>query len=799
MAPSRLFSSAPIPTAPDGTMTRVRVGEPLPLDQLPVWEGFHAQPVVAVPETPSLAALLGGLNPEQLRAVTTVEGPLLILAGAGSGKTNVLTKRVAHLLHLGVAPKSILAVTFTNKAAREMKERVHRLVGDAGEDVWVSTFHSTCARVLRMEIEALGWTKRFAIYHDDDQLRIIKELVAHHGYDPAKVIPKDLLSTIDHHKNRMVGPDELLAQRRSHLNDPLLRIWRDYEERLKAADAIDFNDLIGLTVKLFQKEPDVLHRWQQRFRYVMVDEYQDTNRGQYLLIQLLASHGNLAVVGDDDQSIYSFRGADISNILSFQRDFPAATVIKLEQNYRSTKNILAVGNAVVAVNTGRMDKKLWTEADAGHKVLLIACETPMQEAERVAAGMQKLRRMGFTYGDIAIVYRTNMTSRVFEQALRTQNIPYRIVGGRKFYERREIRDVLAYLRLIVNPADDAAFLRAVSVPPRGIGPKTLQSLREEATTRGEPLLRVARGRKSASSRDGKLFGAFVDVIDELADLAKEVMPGDLVVRALDRTGYLAWVDAQGAAEKDRLDNLDELVRDAATVALPEEAQLPMERLRAWLDRIALAGQDEDIPDGGLVTLMTVHNAKGLEYPVVYVVHMMEGQFPHSRSIDKPEDVEEERRLAYVAFTRAMKRLVVTRSRQQPQMVEKGGQPGQRKPAAPSRFLFGLPPEACEGDLPEGDPASADDEAATTLEPAEQRKLHVYLKHRQEATRVEGHHTLVDIEDPEDLRVGSRVHVPERGIGVVRGRSGRGALMVSFDGRPPVPVPLRGTGIQWVRD
>jgi len=441
------------------------------------------------------------LNPEQHRAVTTLDGPLLILAGAGSGKTRVLTRRIAQMIHTGLDPTHLLAVTFTNKAATEMKERVAELIGDAGKRVWVSTFHSSCCRILRKDIEALGYTRRFAIYDDDDQLRILKDLIHTYGYDKSKVDPRAIRGQIDHYKNRMLSTDQVIQQMRSHVNDPLIKIWRDYEEALRAADALDFNDLIGTTVRLFREHPDVLARWTRKFQYIMVDEYQDTNQGQYEFLQMLSSsHRNLAVVGDDDQSIYGFRGADISNILNFEKDYPEATVVRLEQNYRSTGNILQLANAVVAENTGRLVKRLWTDAPKGPKVQMFRVQTPRDEAQRVARTILTLRRNGHKWHEFAIIYRTNAISRLFEHALRAVKIPHRIVGGRKFYERREIRDVLAFLRLIVNPANDAAFLRVVNVPPRGIGAKTLAKLREEASSRGLPLLRTARAQAGGSSK-----------------------------------------------------------------------------------------------------------------------------------------------------------------------------------------------------------------------------------------------------------------------------------------------------------
>nr|MBA2322018.1 ATP-binding domain-containing protein [Deltaproteobacteria bacterium] len=522
-------------------------------------------------------------------------------------------------------------------------------------------------------------------------------------------------------------------------------------------------------------------------------------------------HGNLGVVGDDAQSIYGFRGADVTNILNFQRDWPNALVVRLEQNYRSTANILALANAVVSRNENRLDKALWTEAAAGAKINLFAAETPADEAKWVARAVLQLKRFGNALGEIAIIYRTNAISRTFESALREHRIAYRIVGGKKFYERREIRDLLAYLRLVVNPADDAALLRVINVPTRGIGSKTLQALRDDATTRGEPLLPVARMR--ASSHKG--IAAFVATIDDVTRAARDEDPAALVQRLVERSGYAAMLeedkddrDPLSLDAKARLDNLTELVRDAATFDPPPEAITPMERLTAWLDRIALSADTDEIPEGGEVTLMTVHSSKGLEYPVVFVVQMSEGIFPHARSEETA--IDEERRLAYVAFTRAMTRLIVTRSRQLPAW---GGRSG--GPAAPSQFLTGLPAELCEGDLPDTTPAFA---APPPTERA--RKLATFVERRRgggaeptddevpswarhrprppeaPAPPVASPRVLIEIEDADELARGVRVFHSRFGAGAVLHRAG-GRLQVAFDQGGPRWIPLGGTDLHRV--
>ena len=717
-------------------------------------------------------AHLQRLNPEQHRAVTAIDGPVLVLAGAGSGKTRVLTRRIAHLMHSGVDPKNVIALTFTNKAANEMRERVAELIGDRAERVWCSTFHSSCARILRKDIEPLGWTRRFAIYDDDDQLRLIRGIVADAGYDPSRVVPRDVMRRIDHYKNRMLGPTEVLDQRRSHISDPIVRIWRDYEAALQASDALDFNDLVGKAVLLFQRHPEVLAKYREQFRYVLVDEYQDTNRGQYLFLRLLADeHRNLAVVGDDDQSIYGFRGADVSNILTFQEDYPEAAVVRLEQNYRSTGHILQLANAVVAHNPDRLDKKLWTESENGAKVQLIVTATVRDEAARVATALHTLRRQGHAWSDLAVIYRTNAIARYFEGALRSQRIPHKVVGGRKFYERREVRDLLCFLRLMVNPVDDAALLRVVNVPTRGVGAKTVAALRAEAQKRGQPLLSTARATAGGRSVGQRGLTAFVRLIDELSLLSRDLGLAPLVTEVIERSGLRAMlegeVDDSGEITREargRLENLQALITDADAFVSPPDVVAPVEQLTAWLDRIALTAGADEVPDGGRVTLMTVHSSKGLEFPVVFVVQMNEGMFPHERSIET--GLEEERRLAYVAFTRAMQRLVVTRS----QRTASPRGPG--RAAQPSRFLFGIPTEVCNGDLPGGEAATSGRSERLASARATSGKLSAFLAHHREqpppdATEDPDLHTLVDIETISQLRRGVRVRHPRFGVGEIR--------------------------------
>ena len=754
------------------------------------------------------------LNPEQYRAVTTLEGPLLILAGAGSGKTRVLTRRIAHLLHEGVDPENILAVTFTNKAAAEMKERVHELVGERAEKLWISTFHSTCVRILRMDIEKLEYTGKFAIYDDDDQLRLVKDILEELGYarDPSdesepdpSTDPRYLLSQIDDFKNRMLSPEDLVRQRRARSDEAKIRVYRSYQERMKTADAVDFNDLIALTVTLLRQYPEVRNKYQERFVYLMVDEYQDTNPAQYeLLRQMTGPRRNLAVVGDDDQSIYAFRGADISNILGFERDFPGATVIRLEQNYRSTGHILEISNQLVRHNnhTGRKQKTLRTEAEQGERVMLVERDNPDDEANWVAAAIRKLVRMSYGYSDIAIIYRTNRTSRLFESALRRMAIPLTIIGGKKLYERREVRDIIAYLRLLVNPADDTSFLRIVNVPRRGVGPKTLQKLREDAANRGEPLLTVSRSHALGKSPGAKGLATFIKLMERLADASRELSVAGLVHTTLHESGYWEMLDSDRDDEaKRRMENLQELVADARAFEAPPEAVTPIEQLLSWMDRAKLTGASDEEAEDGQVTLMTVHASKGLEFPIVFVVQMVEGQFPHRRSAERDADVAEERRLTYVAFTRAQKRLYLTRSLHQ-------SSPDGKKTelATPSRFLFEVPRTSCRGDFPvhpEDRPIAGEtpDEVHVEYEPEERAAPRAPKRRRAvtpEPAAPAGTYVTMDLESPDQLKPGVRVLHANYGLCTVLQNNGA-TVRLERERGGRFPSPIRGDLLQLVAD
>ena len=636
-------------------------------------------------------AHLQDLNPPQQEAVEHKDGPLLILAGAGSGKTRVLTRRIAHLLHEGVWASKILAVTFTNKAAAEMRERVIELVGDEGRRLWVSTFHSSCARILRIEAEHLGYTKQFVIYDTDDQLRLMKSILKDLELDPKRHPPRGYLGIIDQAKNKMWGPRELSE---SELVQPPMmeRVFRAYERGLKQQNAMDFNDLIGRTVTLFRQNAEVLEKWQDRFRYLMVDEYQDTNRAQYELVKLLASkRRNLAVVGDDDQSIYSFRGADIQNILDFEKDFPEARVVVLDQNYRSTGNILRAAGAVVKNNTGRKEKELWTSTPSGDPVRVVTSPDEDMEAKLVVAGIARKIREGRSPKELAVIYRTNARSRPLEKELKNRHIPYKLIGARRFYDRKVVKDLLAYLRLLVNPADEMSLMRVINTPSRGLGPKAIDVLKKEARERGIPMSEATRFAGQGTSKRAKAFRGFHELVEQWKQDLHRLEPGELVAKVVADSGYGAMLQAQGEEGLTDLDLLKELSRDLQGElegeGVEEDAAV---RLQAFLDRAALASQADEVDsDEGSVTLLTAHLAKGLEFPVVYVVALVEGAFPHSRSSEREEDIEEERRLAYVAFTRAMEELHLSWHRKRRAY-------GQGFEAvAPSRFLRELPPDVLD--------------------------------------------------------------------------------------------------------
>ena len=611
------------------------------------------------------------LNGPQKEAVLHTDGPLLILAGAGSGKTRVLTHRIAYLIdERGVNPWNILAITFTNKAAEEMRQRVDSLVAFGAESIWVSTFHSMCVRILRRFIERLGYENRFTIYDTDDQKTLMKEVCRKVDIDTKVFKERSLLSAISSAKNEMILPDEFELNAGGDFGQQkIAKVYREYEAQLKSNNALDFDDLLVKTVQLLETQPDVLEYYQERFRYIMVDEYQDTNTVQFRLVSLLAGkYKNLCVVGDDDQSIYKFRGANIRNILDFEHEFPDAHVIKLEQNYRSTGNILDAANGVISNNKGRKEKTLWTDNGEGEKVYLRQFDTAYDEAEFIAEDIRRGVREGASYNDNAVLYRTNAQSRLFEEKFIAMNIPYKIVGGINFYARREIKDLLAYLKTVDNGQDDLAVRRIINVPKRGIGLTTINRIQESAAERGigfyealmAPELIPGVGR-SASKLDS--FAALIEYFKGRAD---QESISDLLREILEKTGYIESLESEDKVEAEaRIENIDELLNKAA--AYEEDCQDRDEEptLSGFLEEVALVADIDSLEeDQDYVVLMTLHSAKGLEFPHVYLAGMEDGLFPSYMTItsDDNEDLEEERRLCYVGITRAERELTLTCAR-----------------------------------------------------------------------------------------------------------------------------------------
>jgi DNA helicase-2/ATP-dependent DNA helicase PcrA len=617
--------------------------------------------------------LLEGLNPVQQQAVLATEGPVLIVAGAGSGKTRVITHRVAHLLRNGVRPRQVLAITFTNKAAKEMRERISHLVGSSiANDMWIMTFHSSCARILRYDADALsesmGLGKNFTIYDEQDAERVISGVLKELNLDTKKWTPRSFKHAISQAKNVCVGSAELAAVAGSYPERIAAQVYGLYEKRLAEANALDFDDLLMRTVQLFERNPDVLTKWQERFRYIVIDEYQDTNHAQYRVASLLAArYRNLCVVGDEDQSVYAFRGATIRNILEFERDYPDAQIFKLEQNYRSTQVILDAANAVIRNNTQRKDKRLFTAGDQGAKVMRYQADDEHDEAHFIAGTVNELAREGRKAGEIAIFYRTNAQSRVLEETFIRYGIRYRIVGGLKFYDRREVRDALAYLRAAHNPADRISVVRAAGSPKRGVGEGTVDRLLQWANDRGVTLA-------DAFERADEVLGLTKPARAGAADLARILRMirqrdeagaplADVIRVATEESGLLATFEAEDTIEsQSRVENLQELAGVAEEFEAGRQQEGAPARLADFLERTSLIAEVDMLTEAEeAVTMMTLHNAKGLEFPVVFLTGLEEGVFPHIRSIDDPDQLEEERRLAYVGITRAQSILYLTHS------------------------------------------------------------------------------------------------------------------------------------------
>ena len=663
-------------------------------------------PVPPAPDSP----LVEGLNPEQAAAVLHDSGPLLIVAGAGSGKTRVLTHRIAHLIReRDVHPQEVLAITFTNKAAAEMKDRVGRLIGDrvVGLDrdehgvakarpwggMWVSTFHAACARLLRKEAPRLGYKPSFTIYDAADSARLVGICVKDLQMDPKRVPPRGVAAAISNAKNELIDFDTYGLRAETWFDQQVAEVYRMYQERLHRASAFDFDDLLVKTVEVFQLFDDVLERYRLQFRHVLVDEWQDTNRAQYEMVRLLAEeHRNIAVVGDDAQSIYRFRGADIRNILDFEKDFPDATRITLDRNYRSTQNILDAANAVIANNTRQLDKHLWTDAGAGVKVVKYTAENEHDEAAFITEEVDRLAdQHGVPYGDVAVFYRTNAQSRVLEEVLIRLGMPYQIIGGTRFYERKEIKDMLAYLQVVVNPFDDVAAKRVLNVPRRGIGAKTEEALDLFAGRENVSFMEACQRVEENHLLSARAIGAvrdFVSIVDGLRTIVVEEQPTlhRIVEMTWERTGYLQELEAERTVEAlGRAEN----VRELASVADDFAELQPDATLEEFLERVSLVSDADQLQDEqSKVTLMTMHNAKGLEFPVVFVVGMEDGVFPHHRSLGDPDEMEEERRLCYVAMTRAEQRLYLTCAWSRTLFGGTNANP-------PSRFLREVPPELVE--------------------------------------------------------------------------------------------------------
>lgn len=628
-----------------------------------------------------------GLNPQQAEAVINTEGPMLIMAGAGSGKTKVLTCRVANLLQKGVRPYRILAITFTNKAAAEMRERVNNMSGPAAKDVWLFTFHAFCARFLRMEIDKLpGYGGNFAIYDTADSQNLIKQILKEMNLDDKRFQPSGILSRISNAKNALQDAAAFARQAGDFYEQKVADIYSRYEQKLQLNNALDFDDLLMLSIKLLQENKEVREKYQDRFDYLLVDEYQDTNHAQYLLTKFLAAkHRNICVVGDADQSIYGWRGADIQNILDFEKDYPDAKVIKLEQNYRSTQIILDAANAVIENNTGRKPKNLWTENKSGADIIYFQAVDERDEARFVIEQLQNLQRTeNKKLGDMAILYRTNTQSRIFEEMLIKSGISYNMVGGLKFYERKEIKDIIAYLRVIFNPADSLSLLRIINVPKRGIGDASLAKIQAYAAANNVSLFEAV---SNAAAIDG-LSSRFVSKLDDLAgiifelmNLANEVPVEDLIDRVLRDTGYLEELENERTPQaQSRIDNLHELISVAQEFAKSEEEN----NLENFLAHVALVSDIDDTELGeDAITLMTLHSSKGLEFPVVFLVGMEEGLFPHARTLMDETEIEEERRLCYVGITRAKEKLFLSSTKMRTIY-------GNTVTYPPSRFLQEIP-------------------------------------------------------------------------------------------------------------
>ena len=636
--------------------------------------------------------ILKGLNDKQYEAVVNTEGPCLVIAGAGSGKTKVLTHKIAYLIgEKQVLPWNILAITFTNKAANEMKERIENLVGDVAKDIWMGTFHSICVRILRRFIDRIGFDSSFIIFDTSDQRTLVKACVKSIGLDDKMFTDRSVLSEISNAKNEMLDPEQYTVRANGDFRkEKIALVYEMYQKRLKENNAIDFDDIINYTIKILMDNPDILEYYSDKFKYVLVDEYQDTNKAQFTLVTLLASkNGNITVVGDNDQGIYSFRGADISNILNFERDFPGTKIIKLEQNYRCTGNILKAANAVIKNNEVTYKKELWTENEIGNLPTVYSANNEYDEGTYIAQQIEHLRREEYyKYSDFAVLYRMNTQSRAIEEILRRESIPYKIIGGLKFYERKEIKDIISYLRLIQNPADNLSLKRIINEPKRGIGKTSLDKIEEISNNSGVPMYEIIEhadqfglNRVFLNSRE------FVNAIEELRAKKDELSVSELIKETLKKSGYTKALELENTIEaENRIENLDEFL----TVAIEFEEEEAENGLSQFLEGITLSSDIDNLEeDEDYVTLMTLHSAKGLEFPVVFLVGMEEGIFPGYKSISEPKELEEERRLCYVGITRAKENLFLTCSKQRTIF-------GSTSYNQTSRFLKEIPEDLLEG-------------------------------------------------------------------------------------------------------
>ena len=638
---------------------------------------------------------LSTLNKEQRQAVDTLDGPLLILAGAGSGKTRALTYRIANLVDHGVSPWNILALTFTNKAAREMRERTEALLGGSVKDMWVATFHSCCTRILRSDIDKLGRDRNFVIYDDDDQTSLIAAIMKRLGVNDKDITKRQIKEHISEAKNKSTEPEKFLMDN-PYLDESVLKVFREYQRSLKEYNALDFDDLLGKTLELFQSCPEVLQKYRSKFRYILVDEYQDTNVMQYHIVELLArEHGNICVVGDDDQSIYGWRGADIRNILDFEKDFPGAKVIRLEQNYRSTSNILDAANAVIENNQGRKSKKLWTDNGRGDRIETFTADSERDEAHFVCRKIMEGVRNGMNYGDFAVLYRMNAQSRIPETTMVNYGIPNKVYGGQRFYERKEIKDIMAYLRLIYNPFDDIALKRIINVPKRSIGDASIAELARVAEQEGKSMLVAALTSENIDPRAMKKIKPFADTMGEFIALSRTMPLSEFtwgMISALEYETYLKAEDKRGEVES-RMDNLRELIGNIKEIE--KDLSEGEDALMAFLENVSLVSDIDSMNDGnGAVALMTLHSAKGLEFPVVFMIGMEENIFPTSRARNDMSNhaMEEERRLCYVGMTRARQKLYLINARQRNIF---GNESYNRK----SRFIEEIPAELTVSDNP----------------------------------------------------------------------------------------------------